>query len=81
MTPSSLTPDTLSFLLSLVLPVGCRLKIVSELTYRIYCPDYRLAEKVWQNIPHCLDPLLVQGSIVEVVASDYYARSHPKSNK
>jgi hypothetical protein len=80
MTPSSVTPDTLRVLSSLVLPAGCRLKMVSEATYRIYCPDYHLAEKVWQNIPHCLDPLLTQGSVVEVVARDYYARSHPKAS-
>ncbi|MGK7943663.1 MAG: hypothetical protein AB4058_04260 [Microcystaceae cyanobacterium] len=80
MTPSSLTPNTLSLLSSFVLPAGCSFQLVSDLTYRVYCPNYRLADLVWQNIHHCLDPLLTKGAVVEVVASDYYARSNPKAS-
>ncbi len=78
MIPNALSPDTLNFLSSLTLPMGCRFKLISPSTYRIYCPNYEMADQVWQNLDYCLDTLLPKGAIVEVVATDYYARSHPK---
>lgn len=78
MTPNKLNQDNLQLLLSLVLPAGCHLSVVSESTYRINCPNYASAHKVWENRSGCVYPLLGTGSVLEVVASDYYARSYPK---
>lgn len=78
MTPAQLNQNTLELLLSFVLPYGCHLSVVSGSTYRINCPDYEIAHQVWENRVNCLCPLLKPGEVLEVVASDYYARSYPK---
>lgn len=79
MNPHKLNQDTLELLLSFVLPAGCHLSMVSGSTYRINCPNYDVAHKVWENRVDCICPLLDSGEVLEVVASDYYARSYPKA--
>ncbi|MDJ0662160.1 MAG: hypothetical protein QNJ42_22140 [Crocosphaera sp.] len=78
MASNVLGPQSLQLLLSILLPRGCRLSVVSDKTYRINCPDYESAHIVWENRINCIYPLLSPGEVVEVVASDYYARSYPK---
>ena len=78
MIPSQLHQNTLKLLLSFVLPYGCSFSVISDSTYRINCPDYEIAHKVWENRTNCVIPLFKAGQVLEVVASDYYARSHPK---
>ncbi|GBF82650.1 hypothetical protein [Aphanothece sacrum] len=78
MSPKKLGPDSLELLLSFVLPAGCRSSLVSGSTYRIQCPNYDIAHRVWENRVGCVYPLLGEGEVLEVVASDYYARSYPK---
>ncbi|MGK7880332.1 MAG: hypothetical protein AB4060_09560 [Crocosphaera sp.] len=73
-----LGPQSLRLLLSILLPRGCRLSVVSGNTYRISCPDHDIAHTVWENRLNCIYPLLAAGKVLEVVASDYYARSYPK---
>ncbi|HAC64743.1 MAG TPA: hypothetical protein DCF68_14710 [Cyanothece sp. UBA12306] len=79
MSAKNLTQDTLQLLLSFVLPAGCNLSAISKSTYRIHCPNYDVAHKVWENRVNCICPLLKPGEVIEVVASDYYARSYPKT--
>ncbi len=78
MASNVLGPQSLQLLLSILLPRGCRLSVVSDNTYRINCPDYEIAHVVWENRMNCIYPLLGPGEVLEVVASDYYARSYPK---
>ncbi|MEM8778626.1 MAG: hypothetical protein AAGF26_07095 [Cyanobacteria bacterium P01_G01_bin.49] len=78
MTSNQLGPKNLQSILSVLLPIGCNLSIVSDNTYRINCPDHEIAYKVWENRVNCVYPLLGPGEVLEVVASDYYARSYPK---
>ncbi len=78
MASNVLGPQSLRLLLSILLPTGCRLSLVSGNCYRINCPDYEIAHAVWENRLNCIYPLLKEGEVLEVVASDYYARSYPK---
>jgi hypothetical protein len=76
---SQLHQNTLELLLSFVLPYGCFFSVISDYTYRISCPDDEIAHRVWENRVNCIFPLFKSGQVLEVVASNYYARSHPKS--
>ena len=78
MASNQIGPQNLQLLLSILLPTGCNLSVVSDTTYRINCPDYEIAHTVWENRINCVYPLLGPGEVLEVVSSDYYARSYPK---
>ncbi|WP_013322514.1 hypothetical protein [Gloeothece verrucosa] len=78
MTEKTLNFNSLQMLLSLVLPAGCQTACVSNSTYRINCPNYKIACQVWEKFRLCVEPLLEEGAVVEVIAYDFYARSNPK---
>ncbi|ACK70471.1 hypothetical protein PCC7424_2043 [Gloeothece citriformis PCC 7424] len=78
MTHKTLDLESLKVLVSFVLPAGCTITFVPDATYRVLCPNYKTAHQVWKNHQQCISPLLSPGAVVEVIASDFYARSHPK---
>lgn len=67
MASNVLGPQSLQLLLSILLPRGCRLSVVSDNTYRINCPDYEIAHIVWENRMNCIYPLLSPGDRKSVV--------------
>ncbi|WP_013321631.1 hypothetical protein [Gloeothece verrucosa] len=65
------------YLMSLILPTGCKCTIVKNVTYRIVCPDFATALRVWNRRMRCIYPLLQSGDVVEVMGEGFYEISNP----